>query len=442
MIRFAAIMERALQCIDLVQLFVAAGQLLLLARLVRTVWHSERKVARYVRAPFAIRGQAIMAGLGALFVVWLFWVFFQPLTHTISLWFSVAVVPVTALAIAYAMGRFRTLATEALRHARNAPEFERVWVFKNYARIFRPRVEPLLAMIGDRSAQRALLTLCDEGYEVRGRPLRDLVEDRVRLLQSDALKHALELGFCPEDKRLHDAVRQEETAQREALWERILSRDPGAPVVGQAIRAILQEALARQDPRWSVRVQGGPTKRSVKQALRRLGNKLTAISDEVGLELDFQLDGPDSVNATMKRLARAPQTEALESEPTFVLELAIEEVAVDSVFARQRVREQQRSATRYGEDPDGSTATTQLKEVEIFYPSVTVAGRLLRNGMQEQTIRVSSSSGRAEFSSGQTLQQDQLSERAAALLFDGLLRGIGLQTDMEIQPASQTHTVS
>ena len=421
-------MTRISLCVEGGQLAVAVAQLFLLGQLLRTIWRSQKHLPRNVRAPFAIRGQSIVAASGAIVGFWFFWSFLDPLTSVVWLWFSAAMVPITAISVAYSMSKFRKLATNALRQARHADEFDRIWVFKNYARIFRPRVEPLLSMINDRSAQRALLTLCDEGYEVRGRPLRNLVEERVRRLEGDALAHALNLGFCADDKELQDTVQQRAHAQREAVWGQILSRHPCAPTVGIAMRAIIEESLARHDPRWVVRVQGRFSHASAKQALRRLGNKLGKISEEVKLDLVFELDGPDSTNATMQRIAQAKTLGgSYSADPIFCLELSIQDTEMDSIWCRERVRATPRRHARYGEDPEANTVTTELRDVEIFYPNLTITGRMLRDGLAEHTITVSSVAGRQDFSKGDTWQQEQLCERAASLLFDGLLKGVGLQ---------------
>lgn len=76
------------------------------------------------------------------------------------------------------------------------------------------------------------------------------------------------------------------------LWESILERRQGAPKVGHAMRAVFEEALARQDPRVGITWSGAsPASSEIRLLVNRLQCTLTRRMAELGLVLIT--DNPD-----------------------------------------------------------------------------------------------------------------------------------------------------
>ncbi len=338
--------------------------------------------------------------------------------------------------IIYAWIGFEGFAKTAVSRARNVSnDFNRLSVYQSYASAFPDRIGPLLSQLHDPTAMRLLKELALNGHKVGGRPLWDVLKQRLKTAPPEVLTRAVEMGLCGGDPELEALSQRASVDQRNATWEAVLGRQPGAPKVGHAMRAILEEALARQEHRVALVLTGvRPTHASGRVARKRIENHLRDVFGKVGLELLLVSDGQD-----------AP------ADIPFCVTLNTVDANMKSFRRRQeeRVQEEYRDVS-----PDGRHVSiktrhiSRMVDVDVYFPALKIKAAVLRRGRQEAEILLDSGIGLKDINPRRAPSQEAMIHKAVELMLPGVQRGLGLhvmdgaEQAQQEQEAAKVHAVA
>jgi len=313
----------------------------------------------------------------------------------------------------YARIRYRSATLRALGSAEDLAPFEALAIYRAYATNFPGSPEPMTKLLSDLAGLRLLLQMHEEGVRFEGKPIPDKVGEWCMNSGPTVVKRALEIGMFSDNQSLENMMQRQYQEGCELEWEGILTRREGSLTVGQVIREMLEEAIARQNPRVAVEMLAPALDSNARLALHNIIQRATEHLARVRLELiPYMEDAPPD-----------------QPEPTYRIVLEVLDVGQhkltysDTETSSKAVR----STTMRGSLV--WKTEHKLKEVtkDAFYPLISMRCSVLRNASKVVSVEADSRAGLeivmqrnvAKMGGGPT-------SLAANIIFGSIVQGSGM----------------
>ncbi|MEO1268830.1 MAG: hypothetical protein AAFX99_12075 [Myxococcota bacterium] len=389
-----------------------ALHILLTLLLVRTLVLCTFRLKQHLLAPLMLQPLALLVSTTAiaigLVVTWLYGV------HSWLMGVGVAVlVQGVVLAMLAMLGRRHWLRQATLEASGLITVHQRLPLYRAYIRAFPNDLGPLVSELTEQPILRLLRDLDREGQTTGGASLGDWVVEHLQGANPALINRAAALGF-PGLTPIDDLNLPRDAEQQ--AWTAILERDPAAPRVGRALRAILEEALARQDKRLGLVIHlPQPCHAAVRLALESVERHLKHLGQQLMLDV-IAVYNPSRLDDAILFHLDLEVTDFTLVEPPSELEQGVVPRPVAMEHDENR---------------------------RTLFPIVRLRAALKRRGRRESDpIEATSQPGLDRVNARLASSQTYLAKHAGASLAEGLQHGLGLVFEPQAEEAFEPFDIT